>query len=631
MKLRLKLMAMLCSLFYVQHVNAQDFVNGGLEDVLTGSISQVPAGWEPVLYTDPVCLANFEHGDTPDLCDYTEPTAASGIIANPQSGISCITGSRSTTSGGDNVWQEGIQQTVAGFTAGETYSINFYQAVVKQSNMQDTAGSWIVYADDYEIGITDVSVSYLPYNSTSLVWDFRSLNFTATASTHTFKFLPMDDDLDVSAHPETMEALRMGIDSIYISAAPAPGVNFIAPNQCEGNEIDFVNTTALISEYESWVWEFGDGNTSTDENPSHLFEEPGTYDVLLIGNEIDSVMSTVTVYPSPLTHFEFIAGGISSEDGAIGSCLGSPILFNDLSTIEAPGSITSWNWDFGDGETATGENPAHTYETSATYTVVLNTISANGCVTSTSQTVVMTAGFNLDITTTEPTCFDVNNGEIVTIVTEETGALVFDIVDVEGTAVNIDNSNEANELGTGWYYITISDEEVCIKEDSIFLSEPDELTLTGTTTDELFGEDGTIDIDVTGGVPFYSFDWNNDGSGDFDDSEDLEGLAGGSYIVVVKDQNDCEATLEVIVETQLSIHENTEMMFSAYPNPTSDIINLSVNGDFDYQLITIDGKVLTEGKGKNKEVISLENFSKGIYSLVVKVGPNAYNTRVIKE
>ena len=52
--------------------------------------------------------------------------------------------------------------------------------------------------------------------------------------------------------------------------------------------------------------------------------------------------------------------------------------------------------------------------------------------------------------------------------------------------------------------------------------------------------DGSIDISVSGGTTAYTFDWSNDGTGDFDDPEDLIGVPGGTYTVVVRDANGCE-------------------------------------------------------------------------------------------
>ncbi|MCB9230986.1 MAG: PKD domain-containing protein [Bacteroidia bacterium] len=107
-----------------------------------------------------------------------------------------------------------------------------------------------------------------------------------------------------------------------------------------------------------WQWDFGDGSTSTQQNPSHLYASPGIYTVCLIVTNVcttDTLCQLVGVNcPPPVANYSSSLTGLTCQ-------------FTDLST----NSPTSWYWDFGDGFTSTQQNPSHTYAAPGTYTVVL--------------------------------------------------------------------------------------------------------------------------------------------------------------------------------------------------------------------------------------------------------------------
>jgi len=108
----------------------------------------------------------------------------------------------------------------------------------------------------------------------------------------------------------------------------------------------------------SWLWDFGDGNTSTAQNPTHTYAAAGTYTVCLTASNAcgsDSTCSSVTVScAAPVAAWSNTNQNLSAS-------------FTDLSTV-AP---SSWLWDFGDGSTSTMQNPNHTYAAPGTYTVCL--------------------------------------------------------------------------------------------------------------------------------------------------------------------------------------------------------------------------------------------------------------------
>lgn len=115
----------------------------------------------------------------------------------------------------------------------------------------------------------------------------------------------------------------------------------------------------------SWLWDFGDGSTSTEQNPCHKYTEPGQYSVSLTASRESGI--------GPYTHTEVKKDLVTVCTKAdfngtprIG-CNSLSVQFSDLSK----GSSTSWYWDFGDGEYSTEKEPLHTYKSPGIYSVHL--------------------------------------------------------------------------------------------------------------------------------------------------------------------------------------------------------------------------------------------------------------------
>jgi PKD repeat protein len=149
----------------------------------------------------------------------------------------------------------------------------------------------------------------------------------------------------------------------------APVANFTA-NITEGNAplaVQFTDTSTGVPT--SWAWDFGDGNTATEQNPIHTYESPGNYSVTLNASNAYgynvSAPTTITVLEPPVANFTYTP----NEGNAP-----LAVTFNDTST----GNVTAWSWDFGDGNTSTEKNPIHTYVSAGNYTISLNASNAYG-------------------------------------------------------------------------------------------------------------------------------------------------------------------------------------------------------------------------------------------------------------
>ncbi|WFN35680.1 PKD domain-containing protein [Methanogenium sp. S4BF] len=124
---------------------------------------------------------------------------------------------------------------------------------------------------------------------------------------------------------------------------------------------------------ETWAWNFGDGTTSTEQNPVHTYAAAGVYDVALtitnpVGTDTAEEAGYITV-TNPMT-VDFSA----SQNTGYAPLT---VTFTDRTTS----SPTAWLWDFGDGATSTKQHPVHTYERAGAYAVSLTATNAYGSIT----------------------------------------------------------------------------------------------------------------------------------------------------------------------------------------------------------------------------------------------------------
>ena len=216
----------------------------------------------------------------------------------------------------------------------------------------------------------------------------------------------------------------------------------------------------------------------------------------------------------------------------------------------------------------------------------------------------------------ESICF----GDEVTLTATGIGTITWDGGVVNGVAFT------PAAAGT-FTYNTISDSgEDCPHSVTIAVLEIP--TISYTTTDEIYGSDGEIDINVIGISPF-TYDWDTDGTGDFDDTQDLTGLTAGTYIIVVKDASECENTETIILNSQVGVVENT-INIAVYPNPTSEFVTIAYNGAFTYEITSLNGDILISGIANKKETVAVNNLASGIYFVSIYTGETAKTVKIIK-
>lgn len=183
--------------------------------------------------------------------------------------------------------------------------------------------------------------------------------------------------------------------TVTVQPKPVADFSYTGPNLCSTPDFNFTNTTSSTGTLSSY-WYFGDGDTSTSQNPNHTYVTAGTYSVKLRVQSsngcIDSITKTINVLDKPTASFL-----VNSNS----QCLsGNNFSFPNFST----GVGNTYLWQFGDGTTSTAINATKTYLNIGTYTVKLIVTNINGCKDSTTQDVDVTSSPVVSFTSGNTLC-----------------------------------------------------------------------------------------------------------------------------------------------------------------------------------------------------------------------------------
>ncbi len=158
------------------------------------------------------------------------------------------------------------------------------------------------------------------------------------------------------------------IRGVKAGVKPHPNFSATPTSACAIVPIVFTNLTPASDSADQWLWSFGDGTSSTAQNPQHTYIDTGYLNVQLIAYNngcpdtfrIDNYIQI----SSPIANFTTLK-----------SCTNRLVKTFTNKSIGAD----TWEWNFGDGSTSTDLNPVHTYATSGIYIVTLYVQNANGC------------------------------------------------------------------------------------------------------------------------------------------------------------------------------------------------------------------------------------------------------------
>lgn len=248
---------------------------------------------------------------------------------------------------------------------------------------------------------------------------------------------------------------------------------------CDGFSVNFSNDDFSPLNH-TFYWVFGDpksgtADTSTLQNPIHIYSDTGVYVYKLIVNRgeqcSDSAIQTIKVYP-----------GFFPKFSVTGKCKNSPIKFTDQSTTNY-GSVNFWLWNFGDpstlADTSLLKNPTYTYSTSGKYPISLTVTTTKGC----------NKTFFDTINIVDKPAFSVTNDTLIcSIDTLQLNAIGNGTI-TWSPNYNINNfsifSPQVSPKKTTTYYATLFESPGCTATDSVIVQVVDQVTLSA-------GKDTTI-------------------------------------------------------------------------------------------------------------------------------------------
>ena len=151
---------------------------------------------------------------------------------------------------------------------------------------------------------------------------------------------------------------------------PLPVPQFSTANVCYGYYASFNESSSITNTdtIQSWTWNFGDSTPLLFQQQvtgGHLYTAAATYNVQLLVSSTfgcaDSVTHPIIIYPKPVADFT-----------DINKCDGTAVPFSDSSTTASGSTISSWNWNFGDGSPADAtQNPSHLYPNAGNFSTTL--------------------------------------------------------------------------------------------------------------------------------------------------------------------------------------------------------------------------------------------------------------------
>ncbi|HSY17050.1 MAG TPA: PKD domain-containing protein [Candidatus Acidoferrales bacterium] len=135
----------------------------------------------------------------------------------------------------------------------------------------------------------------------------------------------------------------------------------------------------------SWNWNFGDGSTSTTQNPAHTFNSAGNFTVTLtVANGTGQTSSKNSVITATNATATPVTAGFSANPSSGQAPLA--VQFTDQST----GPVTNWSWSFGDGSASSVQSPSHTYSSAGSFTATLTVTGSSGQTSSANHTITVT-------------------------------------------------------------------------------------------------------------------------------------------------------------------------------------------------------------------------------------------------
>lgn len=380
----------------------------------------------------------------------------------------------------------------------------------------------------YTINVIGMNVNAGPDQSIACT-DLATITANATGSTGTYTYLWNTGSTmqSITVGPGTYivtanDGSCSATDTVVIQAPFTPIAAFTSTTPaCENLLINFYDkSTTAGGIITSWHWSFGDGDTTSLQNPVHLYPSLGSYMVtLIVENSLgcsDTISISVAVQSTPIAGFNWGP-----------TCINTQVAFTD-NTLGVP---STWTWIFGDGGTSNLVDPSHIYTSVGSYVVTLIVTTIFGCADTAINTITV---HPLPIVNAGPD-MSVCLGKSVTI--SASGGLYYSWMPYGQNTQSIVISPSTSVI----LIVTGTDSNTCQSQDTMnVIINP--LPLVNAGSDQLVCSGSSTTLTATGGT---TYTWNPGGS--TSPSISVSPASSTTYTIVGTDAIGCSASDDVVV------------------------------------------------------------------------------------
>jgi len=264
----------------------------------------------------------------------------------------------------------------------------FYTVTAIAANAASQCADTLILADYVQVGAyaeftssvlggcEDLTVNFTddsPEPATEIEWDFGDGNFSTDANpTHVYD-VPGCYTVKLSRTAQGCPSVVFASECIKVD--PQPDVWYANDNNIGCVLPHIVNFSAISSSAVAWSWDFGDGTTSAEENPTHTFDQFGQFPVTLTVTNVYGCTNAATVNTINLTELKAVL-----DDTNISGCAPLDVALTESSVSVT--DITSWEWEIRSAETSytsSDEEPGFSVIDTGVYDVVLVVTNTLGC------------------------------------------------------------------------------------------------------------------------------------------------------------------------------------------------------------------------------------------------------------
>lgn len=453
------------------------------------------------------------------------------------------------------------------------YGNNCYDSLTKQVTVNENPVAAFTIADVCNDTVaTPVNNSTISSGTITSNWSFGDGTAIATgqAPSHTYQ---QSNTYTVTLITITAAGCADTASNPVTVVAPT-AIDFASPSLCEGSVSVFndLTTNPYNTTVTGYTWDFGDGNTDTQQNTQHIYATAGNYTVELRlqynNNCADSLSKQLTVHNNPVADFN-----------STNPCIGQDMQLTDASTPAV--DINAWNWDLGNGNTTNTQNGTYNFTSAGNHTVDLIVTTNAGCKDTVSKQVNVRDKGNAQFTAA-PVCLGTATQftNTTNVVTNPVSGFGWVFGDGTGNSTATDPTYTYTADGTYQTTIIANFANGCADTSTQAVVVNINPTTTAIITDVTCyaGSDGSIALTPVLGAQPFTYNWSIPPT-----TATVSSLTQGAYNVTFTDANSCTGTGTYTVNqpTQLTI-DTVVVPITCYQYTDGVITVIAQNGSPGY-------------------------------------------------